>query len=177
MRGVSLLTAAAESVVVQTPVAVGRTLSSTTAVAAPSQRRSSRPMPPLDVPLTFSTVPAGSTNTSTDGSVTGSLMVVAVTAAPAATGAASAAATARLRRVRRLVTTQMMAHDSAIADTAHTICTVSKPGAHPPAMTDQTCRARRSRQIAAICSCAASRSSVSLTGTKRDSAPSRGTCT
>ena len=89
MRGVSLLTAAAESVVVQTPAAVGRTLSSTTAVAAPSQRRSSRPVPPFDVPLTFSVVPAGSTNTSTDGSVTGSLIVVAVTAAPAATGAAS----------------------------------------------------------------------------------------
>ena len=132
VRGVSLLTAATESVVVQTPVAVGRTLPSTTAVAAPSQRRSSLPVPPLDVPLTVSGMPAGSTNTNTDGSVTGWLMVVAVTAAPAATGAASAAATARLRRVRRLVTDQMMAHDSAIADSAHTICTVSKPGAHPP---------------------------------------------
>ena len=60
-RGVSLLTAPAESVVVQTPAAVGRTLPSTTAPAAPSQRRSSRSLPPLDVPLTLSVTPAGST--------------------------------------------------------------------------------------------------------------------
>src|SRR4029079_6605903 len=86
VRGVSLLTAAVESVVVQTPGAVGRTVSSTTGGRAPSQRPSSRPVPPLDVPLTVSARPAGSTNTSTDGSVTGWLIVVAGTAAPAATG-------------------------------------------------------------------------------------------
>ena len=52
-------------------------------------------MPPFDVPLTLSVVPAGSTYTSTDGSLTGSLIVVAVTAAPAATGTASSGGDAR----------------------------------------------------------------------------------
>ena len=104
MRGVSRLTSATAIVVVHTPAAVGRTLPFTTGVGAPSQRRSRRPDPPLDVPLTLSVVPVGSTYTSTDGSLTGSLIDVAVTAAPAAAGTATNAARARLRSVRRLVT-------------------------------------------------------------------------
>ena len=104
MRGVSLLTAAAESVIVQIPAAVGRTSLLTIGAAAPSQRRSRRAMPPFEVPLTVSVVPAGSVNTNTLGSVAGALIVVAVTAAPAATGTAKRAASARLRDVRRLIT-------------------------------------------------------------------------
>ena len=88
-------------------------------------------MPPFDVPLTLNGVPAGSTNTSTVGSFTGSLIVVAVTAAPAATGAAKSATRTRLRSVRRLITRRMIAHAAVVGTMPHTIRTGSVPGAHP----------------------------------------------
>ena len=72
---------------------------------------------------------------------------------------------------------RMIAHGPAASPRLTRSVHVSVPRRSPREISDQTSSASRSRQIAAICSCAAARSSSSLTGTKRDSAPSRGTWT
>ena len=77
MRGVSRLTAAAESVIDQMPADL-----------------------PVSLPDDGDLVDASSGFVARPGELT----VVAVTAAPAATGTAKTAASARLREVRRLIT-------------------------------------------------------------------------